>query len=57
MADGENADWLQAGDRLAIGQKKARHEALQINASDPLSGIRRQRVTAPRSHPPKTLTA
>jgi hypothetical protein len=40
-----------------IAKKNARHEALQFNASDLLSGVRRQRMTAPRSHPPKTLTA
>jgi hypothetical protein len=29
--------------KFPVAKKKARHEALQLNASDPFSGIRRQR--------------
>jgi hypothetical protein len=46
---------LGTADRLH--KKNARHEALQFNASDPFPVIRRLRMTAPGSHPPKTLTA
>ena len=40
-----------------IAQKKCKAQGLAIKRVRSVSGFRRQRITAPRSHPPKTLTA
>jgi hypothetical protein len=64
LGNAEPKNWwlvLQEGARNSavqrVAQKKSKAEALQFERVRSVSGFRRQRQSAPRSHPPKTLTA